>query len=108
MLGEIEFDEWQCVAELVDNSFDDFSEIDRSGAEWPDGYRVSVSLPSSSSGELVVTDTGRGMDYERLERAVRAGWSGNDMHDKLGLFGMGFNVATARLGSAPRPNDAAW
>ncbi|MGW2267502.1 ATP-binding protein [Streptomyces sp. SCA2-2] len=113
MLGEIEFDEWQCVAELVDNSFDDFSEIDRSGAEWPDGYRVSVSLPSSPSGELVVTDTGRGMDYERLERAVRAGWSGNDMHDKLGLFGMGFNVATARLGKrtrvlTTRPGDTEW
>ncbi|MEU9981672.1 ATP-binding protein [Streptomyces sp. NPDC050856] len=113
MLGEIEFDEWQCVAELVDNSFDDFSEIVRSGAEWPDGYKVSVSLPSSTSGELVVTDTGRGMDYERLERAVRAGWSGNDMHDKLGLFGMGFNVATARLGKrtrvlTTRPGDSQW
>lgn len=113
MLGEIEFDEWQCVAELVDNSFDDFSEIARSGVEWPDGYRVSVSLPSSPSGELVVTDTGRGMDYERLERAVRAGWSGNDMHDKLGLFGMGFNVATARLGKrtrvlTTRAGDTEW
>ncbi|MFC9004121.1 ATP-binding protein [Streptomyces microflavus] len=113
MLGEIEFDEWQCVAELVDNSFDDFSEIVRSGGEWPDGYKVSVSLPSSPSGELTVSDTGRGMDYERLERAVRAGWSGNDMHDKLGLFGMGFNVATARLGKrtrvlTTRPGDSQW
>ncbi|MFE2326643.1 ATP-binding protein [Streptomyces sp. NPDC059385] len=113
MLGEIEFDEWQCVAELVDNSFDDFSEIVRSGTEWPDGFMVSVSLPSSVSGELVITDTGRGMTYERLERAVRAGWSGNDMHDKLGLFGMGFNVATARLGKrtrvlTTRPGDTEW
>jgi len=113
MLGEIEFDEWQCVAELVDNSFDDFSEIVRSGTEWPDGFMVSVSLPSSASGELVITDTGRGMTYERLERAVRAGWSGNDMHDKLGLFGMGFNVATARLGKrtrvlTTRPGDTEW
>lgn len=102
MLGEIEFDEWQCVAELVDNSFDDFSEIVRSGVEWPDGFKVSVSLPSSANGELIIADTGRGMTYERLERAVRAGWSGNDMHDKLGLFGMGFNVATARLGKRTR------
>ncbi|MFE9308081.1 ATP-binding protein [Streptomyces sp. NPDC006706] len=113
MLGEIEFDEWQCVAELVDNSFDDFSEIVRSGVEWPDGFKVSVSLPSSANGELVIADTGRGMTYERLERAVRAGWSGNDMHDKLGLFGMGFNVATARLGKrtrvlTTRPGDSEW
>ncbi|MEW1906178.1 ATP-binding protein [Streptomyces sp. NPDC086147] len=113
MLGEIQFDEWQCVAELVDNSFDDFSEIVRSGVEWPDGFKVSVSLPSSANGELVVTDTGQGMTYERLERAVRAGWSGNDMHDKLGLFGMGFNVATARLGKrtrvlTTRSGDSEW
>ncbi|GHE65228.1 ATP-binding protein [Streptomyces griseoaurantiacus] len=113
MLGEIEFDEWQCVAELVDNSFDDFSEILRSGADWPDGYRVSVSLPSSANGELLIKDTGQGMTYERLERAVRAGWSGNNMHDKLGLFGMGFNVATARLGRrtrvlTTRSGDTQW
>ena len=32
--------------------------------------------------------------YQQLE----AGWSGNDPISKLGLFGMGFNIATARLG----------
>ncbi|MEV6571803.1 ATP-binding protein [Streptomyces sp. NPDC051577] len=102
MLGEIEFDEWQCVGELVDNAFDDFAEIHRSEIPWVGGFRVSVQLPSSTDGELVIADTGRGMSYERLERAVRAGWSGNDMHDKLGLFGMGFNVSTARLGRRTR------
>lgn len=102
MLGEIEFDEWQCIAELIDNAFDDFTEIHRSGVPWAGGFRVSVQLPDSLDGELVITDTGRGMSYERLERAVSAGWSGNDMHDKLGLFGMGFNVSTARLGKCAR------
>ncbi|MTE16266.1 ATP-binding protein [Nocardia aurantiaca] len=102
MLGEIEFDEWQCIAELVDNSFDDFTEIHRAGTPWAGGYHVSVRLPASGDGQLVVEDTGQGMDRERLERAVRAGWSGNDMHDKLGLFGMGFNVASARLGRRTR------
>ncbi|MGW4367677.1 ATP-binding protein [Nocardia takedensis] len=102
MLGEIEFDEWQCIAELVDNSLDDFTEIVRAGIPWAGGYHVSVHLPSSPGGELVVKDTGQGMDRDRLERAVRAGWSGNDAHDKLGLFGMGFNVATARLGRRTR------
>ncbi|MFD4546311.1 ATP-binding protein [Streptomyces sp. NPDC058466] len=115
MLGEIEFKEWQCVAELVDNSFDDFTEIIRSGVNWPNGYKVSVSLPDSSTprAQLVIRDTGRGMAYEQLERAVRAGWSSNDMHDKLGLFGMGFNVSTARLGKrtrvlTTRPGDTEW
>ncbi|MEU4301879.1 ATP-binding protein [Kitasatospora aureofaciens] len=113
MLGEIEFDEWQCIAELVDNSFDDFTEIHRAGIPWAGGFRVSVRLPDSASSELVIEDTGRGMTYERLERAVRAGWSGNDMHDKLGLFGMGFNVSTARLGRrtrvlTTRQGDTEW
>ncbi|MER6842492.1 ATP-binding protein [Streptomyces platensis] len=113
MLGEIDFDEWQCVAELVDNPFDDFLEILRSGTEWPDGFTVSVTLPSSPKGVLEVRDTGRGMSYDRLARAVRAGWSGNDMHDKLGLFGMGFNISTARLGRrtrvlTTRAGDTEW
>ncbi|MFD6076041.1 ATP-binding protein [Streptomyces hydrogenans] len=114
MLGEIDFDEWQCVAELVDNSFDNFLDILRSGMEWPaDGFTVVVTLPSSPRGVLEVRDTGQGMSYDRLARSVRAGWSGNDMHDKLGLFGMGFNISTARLGRrtrvlTTRAGDTEW
>lgn len=106
MLGEIEFDEWQCVAELVDNAFDDFTEIIRDGQSWPGGFKVSVTLPGLAANlagaEVVVRDTGRGMTREMLEQAVRAGWSSNDRFDKLGLFGMGFNVSTARLGRRTR------
>ncbi|MFF1904273.1 ATP-binding protein [Kitasatospora sp. NPDC058218] len=117
MLGEIEFDPWQCVAELIDNSFDDFTGIVRSGDPWAGGFKVSVTLPSpstrSSDAQVVITDTGRGMSYETLGRAVSAGWSSNDRFDKLGLFGMGFNVATARLGRrtrvlTTRPGDSEW
>jgi hypothetical protein len=92
VLGDIEFEPWQCVAELVDNSFDDFLEIERSGLHWPDGFKAS----------LVVQDSGRGMSIETLNSAVRAGWSSNDRFSKLGLFGMGFNIATARLGRVAR------
>lgn len=106
MLGEIEFDEWQCVAELVDNAFDDFTEIQRTGQSWPGGFKVSVSLPGLAAplagAEVVVQDTGRGMTRDMLEQAVKAGWSSNDRFDKLGLFGMGFNVSTARLGRRTR------
>jgi hypothetical protein len=117
MLGEIEFDEWQCIAELVDNAFDDFSELHDSGQPWPGGFKVSVTLPGPGANlggaEVIVRDTGRGMSRERLEQAVRAGWSSNDRFDKLGLFGMGFNVSTARLGHrtrvlTTRANDAEW
>lgn len=107
MLGEIEFDEWQCIAELVDNAFDDFAEVVKSGIPWAGGFKVSVTLPSQrgktkGAAEVVIQDTGRGMAYEELEQAVRAGWSNNDRFDKLGLFGMGFNVSTARLGRKTR------
>ena len=117
MLGEIEFDEWQCIAELVDNAFDDFTEIINDGSTWPGGFKVSVTLPGPAAqiagAEVVVSDTGRGMSREILEQAVKAGWSNNDRFDKLGLFGMGFNVATARLGKrtrvlTSREGDAEW
>jgi hypothetical protein len=102
MLGEIEFAEWQCIAELIDNAFDDFTEILNSGIAWPGGFRVSVTLPDLKGrledSEVVIQDSGRGMSRASLENAVRAGWSSNDRWDKLGLFGMGFNVSTARLG----------
>lgn len=117
MLGEIEFDEWQCIAELIDNAFDDFTEIEKSGTPWAGGFKVSVALPSSAvkiaDAKVVVQDTGRGMSYEELGSAVRAGWSNNDRFDKLGLFGMGFNVSTARLGRktrvlTTRPGEPNW
>lgn len=117
MLGEIEFDEWQCVAELVDNAFDDFTDIVAADQSWPGGFKVSVTLPGPAANlagaEVVVRDTGRGMTRETLEQAVKAGWSSNDRFDKLGLFGMGFNVSTARLGRrtrvlTTREGDAEW
>ncbi len=53
------------------------------------------------------------MTLDQLERAVRAGWSGNNPLDNLGLFGMGFNIATARLGMVTevyttRAGDKEW
>jgi histidine kinase/DNA gyrase B/HSP90-like ATPase len=117
MLGEIEFAEWQCIAELIDNAFDDFSEIVSQSQPWPGGFKVSVSLPDASAdlsgAEVCVSDTGRGMSREQLQQAVKAGISNNDRFDKLGLFGMGFNVSTARLGAkttvlTTRDGDPEW
>jgi hypothetical protein len=106
ILGDIEFEPWQCLAELIDNAFDDFLELERTVDHWPDGYRVSVSLPRANTqirdAEVVIQDSGRGMDLTTLNNAVRAGWSSNDRFSKLGLFGMGFNIATARLGKRAR------
>ena len=106
VLGDIEFHEWQCVAELVDNAFDDFLEIERSGVPWEDEFRVDVRVPTAGSqlkgAAVEVVDTGRGMTLDALNDAVRAGWSSNDRFTKLGLFGIGFNIATARLGTVAR------
>lgn len=111
MLGQIEFHEWQCLAELLDNSIDELrswlAAIEEAGQEPnPDDFCIEVILPSSRSDSgsamVEVRDHGRGMTAERLSKAVKAGWSGNDRFDSLGLFGMGFNVATARLGRVTR------
>ena len=46
VLGDIEFDHWQCLAELVDNGFDEFLDIKSEGLEW-DEFVVTVALPKS-------------------------------------------------------------
>lgn len=100
MLGEINIDQWRCVAELVDNAVDGFLKVSRSGGSIT-GAKVDVHLPNadSPSAAVRIIDNRPGMSPETLEHAVRAGWSGNNPIDSLGLFGMGFNIATARLGS---------
>src|SRR6202022_1400974 len=106
MLGQIDFKPWQCIAELVENSVDAFvSDRSEVGGERADRLfpQVNIELSSTSDiraghGELRVADNGPGMSQAFLENAVRAGYSSSDSADKLGLFGMGFNVATARPG----------
>ncbi len=114
ILGEINLEQWKCLAELIDNSVDAFINSRRAG-EPVESPSVSISLPTQDRADAAVTirDNGPGMTIEQLERAVRAGWSGNNPLDNLGLFGMGFNIATARLGMvtevyATRAGDQEW
>jgi hypothetical protein len=99
MLGEINLELWRCIAELADNSVDGFLHAMRAGTAMATP-EVRITLPTSISdgAYLRVRDNGPGMSPEVLEMAVRAGWTGNNPIDNLGLFGMGFNIATARLG----------
>ena len=119
VLGDIEFAPWQCIAELVDNSFDEFLRQMAAGERHSetDAPTVWVSLPARSSGprdaEVWVRDNGPGMTVDRLNSALRAGWSGNDRFGRLGLYGVGFNIATARLGhvavvKTARAEDHVW
>jgi hypothetical protein len=120
VLGDIELAPWQCIAELVDNAFDEFlrqQEAAGTIVDEADPPTVTVSLPSKTSGprdgEVWVTDNGPGMSLEQLRSALRAGWSSNDRVGSLGLYGVGFNIATARLGhvavvKTARADDPEW
>lgn len=113
VLGEIPFDIWQCLAELSDNSIDAFRRVDGDLS----GCRIDVSWSSQNvpllEREIVIEDNGSGMSLESLQRAAKAGYSSNDPIHQLGLFGMGFNIATARLGDETlflscRAEDDCW
>lgn len=114
MLGEINLVQWRCLAELVDNSVDGFLSAKRqdNAVDEPEVH-IAVPTSASDSAKITVRDNGPGMSPDTLETAVRAGWSGNTPVDSLGMFGMGFNIATARLGTVTtvwttRREDAEW
>ena len=118
MLGQVDFKPWQCLAELADNAVDAFLTGRENGGTAVMFPQVNIEISSDAelrggTGVIKVTDNASGMDPSLLERAVRAGYSGNNSVDKLGLFGMGFNVATARLGNrtevwTTRADDEYW
>ena len=123
MLGEIAFEPWQCIAELVDNSIDAYLNATEDNPDYLEtmgllNYQIHVLHPNqqeydSGIGKLTVIDSGPGMTLEEVRNAITAGFSGNDPLGKLGLFGMGFNIATARLGrltriKTSRNDDTSW
>ena len=100
-LGDIPFEIWQCLAELSDNSLDSFRNQAQLGQPVInariDIYWSKESTPATER-EIIVEDNGPGMSIGQLQNAARAGFSSNDPIRNLGLFGMGFNISTARLG----------
>lgn len=97
-LGHIPFQPWQCIAELLDNAMDGFRQAGAAAEAQP---RIVVSWSTEAAADervIEVVDNGPGMTQETLNASVRAGHSNNDPMNNLGLFGMGFNIATARLG----------
>jgi len=98
------------LCELIDNAIDSFHSAELEGAkvEFP---IVIVELPSRAEvdrdeGMIRVRDNGAGLTAEQAEKALRAGFSGNKSFDTLGLFGMGFNVSTGKLGRVTRFHTA--
>lgn len=115
-LGDIPFEVWQCLAELSDNSLDAFREQSRKGHP-TEGARLDIAWSKENVAahdrELIILDNGPGMSLATLQNAARAGYSSNDPINNLGLFGMGFNISTARLGEetiflSSTPGSAEW
>ena len=91
------------LCELIDNAIDSFHSAKIQGVSI-ENPMVLVTLPRKkdirdNSGVLRVQDNGPGMTAEVAERSIKAGFSGNNPYDTLGLFGMGFNISTGKLGN---------
>lgn len=92
----------QALAELIDNGVDAYTIAKKQGTP-VEKRTISVTIPKKKDvdeggGELVVEDKGPGMTLEQATKAITAGYSDKANPDLLGLFGMGFNIATAKIG----------
>ncbi|MEX1995482.1 MAG: ATP-binding protein [Candidatus Saccharimonadales bacterium] len=91
------------LCELIDNSIDGFSSAKEQGIEISDPT-ITISLPTTkelelATGKVRIEDNGPGMSIDQAKNAVTAGFSGNpNQFDRLGLFGMGFNISTGKVG----------
>lgn len=112
VLGELPFSPWQCFAELIDNSVDAFNK-----AEECEDQRIDIFWASERVAQdertIEIQDNGPGMTIDQITSAVKAGYTSNDPIDNLGLFGLGFNIATAKLGDktivySTRSGDPQW
>ena len=84
-----DLDEANCVAELIDNSLDNFKDSNLKRCQ------INIELEKK---RLVITDNGTGMNWEQLENSLKAGYSTKNKINNLGLYGVGFNIATIKLG----------
>lgn len=90
------------LCELIDNGIDSFRVGKLQGQ--PQAHPlVEVSVPGEAetrrrAGVVRVFDNGPGLDRQGLAEALSVGFSGKNRYDTLGLFGMGFNIATGKLG----------
>ncbi|MFI2606521.1 ATP-binding protein [Kitasatospora sp. NPDC018619] len=94
------------LSELIDNAVDSFRTAATAGI--PSAVRqVIIDLPgqaevSRGEGVVRVRDTGPGLSEAQIADSMRAGFTSKNHFDSLGLFGMGFNIATGKLGRITR------
>lgn len=115
VIAEVDLQVHHCLAELIDNALDELKDASSEDGEFEP--RIDIDLPYGArvtrSSKIHIADNGRGMSVGALERALSAGTSGKAMLGSLGMFGMGFNIATTRLGSLTevrtgRRGDEEW
>ncbi|MEV5576630.1 ATP-binding protein [Spirillospora sp. NPDC052269] len=94
------------LSELIDNAIDSFRAAEVAGT--PSAVRhVIIDVPGPAAvdrgeGVVRVRDTGPGLTADQIADAMRAGFTSKNHYDTLGLFGMGFNIATGKLGRITR------
>lgn len=95
------------LCELIDNAIDSFTDARLQGnpVDYP---LVVVKLPGPAeirrgTGSVLVRDNGPGLTQDGAQKALTAGFSGKSPGGgRLGLFGMGFNIASGKLGHRTR------
>lgn len=98
VLSYLEMKPQDSICELIDNSLDAMHDTNAEA-----GSVISIELPTRKEVEegtaiLRVRDNGPGMTLSQVEDALRAGYSSKPRYGALGLFGVGFNIATGKLG----------
>jgi hypothetical protein len=90
------------LCELIDNGIDAFrsAKLEGKGIESP---WIQITVPGHAEvargqGVIRIADNGAGLDEATLQKALTAGYSSQNQFDSLGLFGMGFNIASGKLG----------
>ena len=101
VIAEVDLQVHHCLAELIDNCLDELKAA--AAADETLEPRIDISLPTSGKVDQGLVRAGwrQRSGHERRsswKRRSSAGSSGKQMHGSLGMFGMGFNIATARLG----------
>ncbi len=94
------------LSELIDNGIDAL----RVAALRGDPVQhplIAIQLPGKAEvqrgeGWIRVQDNGPGMSPEEARAAITAGYSSHNPYDSLGLFGMGFNISSGKLGRRTR------
>lgn len=90
------------ICELLDNGVDAFRAAELSGDSVEHPW-IQIHVPGEAevrrgAGVIRIADNGAGLDMVGLEKALTAGFSSKNQFDTLGLFGMGFNIASGKLG----------